>query len=85
PEDEVVWIHQNAWFHLGSFDKDVATKYTLKSTGNGVYMFVLSGEIMVGSQQLNTRDGLGVWKVTHIDFKALRNSEVLLMEVPMEV
>ncbi len=30
PDDEGVWIHQNAWFHLGKFDKGVSTEYNLK-------------------------------------------------------
>jgi hypothetical protein len=25
PEDEGVWIHQDAWFHIGKFDHDFAT------------------------------------------------------------
>jgi hypothetical protein len=25
PEDEGVWIHQDAWFHIGKFDNDFAT------------------------------------------------------------
>ena len=26
-DDEGVWIHQNAWFHLGKFDKGISTEY----------------------------------------------------------
>jgi redox-sensitive bicupin YhaK (pirin superfamily) len=36
-DDEGVWIHQNAWFHLGQFDKGVSADYTLKAKNNGVY------------------------------------------------
>lgn len=28
PDDEGVWIYQNAWFHLGNFDKGFTTGYT---------------------------------------------------------
>ncbi|HEY2581385.1 MAG TPA: pirin family protein, partial [Mucilaginibacter sp.] len=38
--DEGVWIHQNAWFHLGKFDKGISTDYMIKAKGNGVYVFV---------------------------------------------
>jgi hypothetical protein len=31
PEDEGVWIHQDAWFHIGKFDNDFATSYELKT------------------------------------------------------
>src|SRR5688572_5326587 len=37
-------IHQDAWFHLGKFDKDTNTSYTLKDKQHGVYAFVLDGE-----------------------------------------
>jgi redox-sensitive bicupin YhaK (pirin superfamily) len=37
--DEGVWIHQNAWFHLGKFDKGISTEYAIKGKGNGVYVY----------------------------------------------
>ncbi|GGB80004.1 hypothetical protein GCM10007424_20190 [Flavobacterium suaedae] len=84
PEDEGVWIHQDAWFHLGKFDNDITTEYTLKKEGNGVYAFILEGSFTVNGVELNRRDGLGVWDVENIQIGATsENSEILLMEVPM--
>ena len=86
PEDEGVWIHQNAWFHLGSLDKGFQTEYHIKGgAGQGVYAFVLNGEVSVGGQQLSTRDGLGIWNADTISIEANSNAEILLMEVPMGV
>ena len=56
-DDEGVWVHQDAWFHLGQFDKDFSLNYDVKMTGNGVYAFVLSGDFEVNGQKLETRDG----------------------------
>ena len=85
-DDAGVWIHQNAWFHLGSLDKGIKTTYKLKGgTGNGVYVFVLSGELSIGNQKLNARDGYGIWDVDEFELNANSNAEVLLMEVPMNV
>ena len=85
PEDAGVWIHQNAWFHLGKFDKDVATNYSLKRKENGVYAFVISGDLTINGQLLNTRDGLGIWDTDVLNLKAESpDTEVLLMEIPME-
>jgi quercetin 2,3-dioxygenase len=81
--DEGVWIHQNAWFHLGDLDKGVATEYAMKSPENGLYIFVLSGDLIVNGQALNTRDGYGIWNTQTIKIEATSNAEVLLMEVPM--
>lgn len=83
PDDAGVWIHQNAWFHLGKLDKGFSTDYDLKAEGNGVYIFVLSGELSINDQPLKTRDGLGIWDTDKFHIKADSDAEVLLMEVPM--
>ena len=82
-DDEGVWIHQNAWFHLGKFDKGIATDYTIKGKGNGVYIFNLNGTLEVNGQQVETRDGFGIWDTDKINIKATTDSEFLMMEVPM--
>lgn len=85
PDDEGVWIHQDAWFHLGDFDKGISTEYTIKKQGNGVYIFVLSGDITVNDQALNPRDGMGIWDTEKITIKADSQAEFLIMEVPMAI
>ncbi len=82
-EDQGVWIHQEAWFHLGEFEEGVSTSYTLKKEGNGVYLFLLEGEAVVERQLLEKRDGLGIKDVKEITFTSNTFSKVLLMEVPM--
>jgi redox-sensitive bicupin YhaK (pirin superfamily) len=84
PDDEGVWIHQNAWFHLSKFDKSVAKEYNLKSSGNGVYAFILSGNVTINGQELNARDGFGIWEVDQLTIIANSEAEFLLMEVPMK-
>jgi redox-sensitive bicupin YhaK (pirin superfamily) len=83
-DDSGVWIHQDAWFHLGKFDKDVSAAYNLKKEGNGVYAFILSGTITINGQELETRDGFGIWDTNSLDIKATSDSEFLLMEIPMQ-
>ena len=34
-DDEGVWIYQNAWFHIGKFDRGFITEYQLKEKNNG--------------------------------------------------
>ena len=84
-DDAGVWIHQNAWFHLGQFDKGKTAEYSIKKTGNGVYAFLLSGKMTIGGQALEARDGLGIWDVEKFDLKADDSAEILLMDVPMTV
>lgn len=84
-DDEGVWIHQDAWFHLGSLDQKNKQTYKIKKNGNGVYVFVLNGEITVETQKLGARDGFGIWDISEISIVANKNAEVLLMEIPMKV
>ena len=84
-DDEGVWIHQNAWFHLGNFDKDFEVQYHVKLACNGVYIFVINGQFTVENQNLNTRDGLGITEASSFTIKSgSQDSEILLMEVPMK-
>lgn len=83
PDDEGMWIHQDAWFHLGDFDQSTQTDYQIKKQGNGVYVFVIEGNITVGDQELQSRDAFGVWETEQITFQTLANTKVLLVEVPM--
>ena len=85
PDDEGVWIHQDAWFNLANFDKGVSKEYQLNKKGNGVYVFVLSGKAKIGDIELSTRDGLGIEDTDSFVLEALENSEILLMEIPMEL
>ncbi|MFD1805058.1 pirin family protein [Pasteurella oralis] len=85
PEDEGVWIHQDAWFSLAKFDKGVTKNYVLHNASNGVYAFVIKGNANIGGIELNQRDGLGLWDTDSIDIIATSDAEVLLMEVPMAV
>ena len=83
-EDEGVWVYQNAWFHIGQFDKDKSTTYRIKASGNGVYAFVLEGDVTIAGQPLGKRDGFGVWDTNEITVKAdSDNAKILLMDVPM--
>lgn len=83
-DDAGVWIHQDAWFHLGKFDEGFAVDYSIKKNGNGVYAFVLKGDVTIDETVLNERDGLGIWNIEKISIKAIsHDAEILLMEVPM--
>lgn len=86
PEDEGVWIHQDAWFHLGHFEAGKTSHYRIKKPGNGVYAFVLEGNFQIEGYDVNRRDGLGLWDLDSFDLKAQSdNSKILLMEVPMNI
>ena len=82
--DQSVWIHQQAWFSLGNFDEGSTISYKPQKSENGVYLFLISGEVEVGAEKLSDRYGLCIEEIdSEIDLKVTKNSKVLLMEVPM--
>ena len=82
-DDAGVWIHQDAWFHMGHFDKGVTQTYDLKDANNGVYVLVLEGKVTINGNVLDTRDGLGISDTKSFTMDATEDARVLLMEVPM--
>jgi redox-sensitive bicupin YhaK (pirin superfamily) len=84
-EDEGVWIHQNAWFHLGSFNKQQNLDYQLKNPENGVYVFLIEGSAEVEGESLNQKDAIGLWDLKQFSIKPEKGSKILLMEVPMKI
>ncbi len=84
PDDEGVWIYQEAWFHLGYLAKNVKKKYTFKKQDNGLYAFIIKGNVKIGEFLLDERDGLGIWDTPEVSIEATEDANVLLMEVPLK-
>lgn len=82
-EGEAIWINQDAYFSLGSLEKDVKVDYNIHTSGNGAYIFVLGGEVEVAGERLAKRDGMGISEADKFTVKANENAEVLIIEVPM--
>ena len=84
PDDEkAVWINQDAWFSLANLEAGFETGYKVRKAGNGVYAFVIKGQVSINGQELETRDGLGIWETETLDIKAGTDAEILLIDVPM--
>jgi len=58
--------------------------YDLHSSKNGVYLFLISGEISAADQILHKRDAIGIWETNSFKINAIKDSFILLIEVPME-
>jgi len=84
-KDGSLWVNQDTWFSLGTFDKDTETEYKLKKSGDGLFAMVVEGEFMVGEHTLGRRDAVGLWELEDVKIKALSDdARLLLIEVPME-
>lgn len=84
PSDQGVWIHQDAWFHIGTFDEGIETVYPIKKEGNGIYAFVLEGSFEINGQRLEKRDALGILETLELSIRSLDlSSRLLLIDIPM--
>jgi redox-sensitive bicupin YhaK (pirin superfamily) len=85
PDDEGVWVHQDAWFHLGEFEAGRSATYSPRKDGNGIYAMLIEGKAIINGQELEERDGIGLWDNPTLDFEAIEKSKILLMDIPMEI
>lgn len=83
PTDDGAWISQDAWFSLGNIEKGRVVEYKLRKSGDGVYIFVIKGEVVADGVALGERDGMGIVDADKFTVEAEQDAEVLLMEVPM--
>lgn len=78
-----VTINQNAFFSLTDIDGGKSVTYERQSGSNGVYVFVLNGEVEIEGKTFKTRDGVGIQDFNSLKISGQKDSEVLLMEVPV--
>ncbi len=76
-------INQDAWLYLGTFEENQIIEFKLHSKNNGVYLFIISGEIFTLEECLDRRDGIEISEIDKITIKTTKPSELLLIEVPM--
>jgi quercetin 2,3-dioxygenase len=83
PGDGGLYIYQDARLSLARLDGGKVLEYENGFAGNGVYVFVLTGSVEIGDKRLSARDGLGITGTEAFLVKALEDTEVLAIEVPM--
>ncbi|TPE44341.1 pirin family protein [Pontibacter mangrovi] len=83
-DGEALWINQDAWFTMGTLKNGFSEEYALHKPGNGLYAFVIDGEVEIDGEKLGKRDGMGISEADKVQIKASGDAELLLMEIPMK-
>lgn len=78
-------IHQEAYLSLAETDPKKELIYQLKKSGNGLYLFVIEGRVIIDSETLDRRDGIGITNTNSINLTAQSPAKLLAIEVPMSV
>lgn len=82
-KEGALYIHQNAELSLGNFEKGKTLNYKLNNPENGIYIFLIDGNITVVNEDIFNRDAIGISEVAEINIEVKENSNFVLMEVPM--
>jgi len=78
------WINQDAFFSMIDLDHEKSAEYKIHKDKNGLYVFVISGEIQLLGKKFGSRDGVGLENPDKsVNITALKKSEILFMEVPV--
>ena len=82
-DGNALWVHQQTFFNLGIFESGTTVNYKVNIAKNGVYLFLIEGEIEVDNQTLNERDAMGITNFEYFDIVVKQQAKILLVEVPM--
>jgi redox-sensitive bicupin YhaK (pirin superfamily) len=82
-DGNALWVYQQTFFNLGIFEKDTTITYKINISQNGVYLFLIEGEIEVDNQILRPRDAMGIIDFKQFEIKINSKAKILLVEVPM--
>jgi redox-sensitive bicupin YhaK (pirin superfamily) len=83
-DGNALWIHQQAFLYLGVYDAGQAIEYDLKISGNGVYIFLIEGELEIDGQVVNERDAFGALEFDVLPISTRTPAKILIIEVPMQ-
>jgi quercetin 2,3-dioxygenase len=76
-------INQQAYISIANMEKGGNLRYNLRDKANGLYLFVVLGNISVRDTNLLHRDAVGLSNIDTADVFANQYSQVLFIEVPL--
>lgn len=80
-DGNALWIHQKAFLNLGVFESG-NTNYKINFPENGVYLFLIEGQIEVDNQTLTAKDAIRITDCVAIEIKIVAKAKILIIEVP---
>jgi redox-sensitive bicupin YhaK (pirin superfamily) len=80
---ESIWINQEAYFSMAGVDAATTISYQNNKAENGLYFFIIEGQVEINSQKLKSRDGFGLTQGGNVKITALSKAQLLCIEVPL--
>jgi len=82
-EGDALPINQQAYIYRSYLEAGKNIDLAVKSKGNGFYLFVVNGKVEIANYILTSRDAIGIWETERLTIKGNVNSEIIIIEVPM--
>lgn len=82
-KDDSIWINQSGFISLLDLNEGNSVDYKMNLEKNGVYVFVISGDVSIASEELNQRDAIGISESESFEIKASSDAKLIFIEVPM--
>jgi redox-sensitive bicupin YhaK (pirin superfamily) len=78
-----MYINQDVYLSLSTLDTNHTLQYKMIGHGNGVYIHVVKGEIMIGETPLISGDAVGIYEAVSLAIQARQRSELIFVETPV--
>lgn len=76
-------IYQDASLHLGKLGRNIEVEHNVKPD-HGSYVFMINGSIEISKHIIKEGDAAGITDARTFKIKSLDNSEILVIDVPMD-
>jgi redox-sensitive bicupin YhaK (pirin superfamily) len=82
-KDGSMRVHQQAWMYLARLPKGEAFSYNAIRHGNGVYVYVIDGQLNILKKHLVTGDAIGVTAAVSFDIEAESDALAVIIDIPV--
>ncbi len=82
--DTAMHLGQDGQVHRGQFSKDATLHHSLHNPNNGIYCFMIHGEVELLNHTLKAGDGLGISSHNKLTLDIKKGSDFILIELPKE-
>ncbi len=84
-ENDTLKIHQNAKISRIELSENQNFSYEINNPKNGVFVVLIDGLMLIDDELLATRDAIGISETAKITIQTKEKSDILFIEVPMEL
>ena len=82
-EGDALPISQQAYIYRTDIEIGKSISIPVKNDNNGLYIFIIEGEVDINEEVLTSRDAMGLWEIERVEISANQNSKIIIIEVPM--